>query len=61
MPTELCPWKNKSEKIAEERSWKNTLAEEGIVDGNGEVEDTVDDTAELSKLTGKPERDDLIL
>jgi len=53
--------KNKSEKIAEERSWKNTLAEEGIVDGNGEVEDTVDDTAELSKLTGKPERDDLIL
>jgi len=53
--------KNKSEKMAEEESWKNTLAEEGIVDGNGELEDTVDDTTELSKLTGKPEREDLIL
>ena len=53
--------KKKSEKIAEEESWKNTLAEEGIIDGNGELEDTVDDTTELSKLTGKPEREDLIL
>jgi predicted ribosome quality control (RQC) complex YloA/Tae2 family protein len=53
--------KKKSEKIAEEESWRNTLAEEGIVDGNGEVEDTVDDTSELSKLSGKPEREDLIL
>ena len=53
--------KKKSEKIAEEESWRNTLAEEGIVDGNGEVEDTVDDTTELSKLSGKPEREDLIL
>jgi len=53
--------KKKSEKMAEEESWKNTLAEEGIVDGNGELEDTVDDTAELSKLSGKPEREDLIL
>eukprot|EP00535_Pseudo-nitzschia_heimii_P001273 CAMPEP_0197180028 /NCGR_PEP_ID=MMETSP1423-20130617/4791_1 /TAXON_ID=476441 /ORGANISM="Pseudo-nitzschia heimii, Strain UNC1101" /LENGTH=1275 /DNA_ID=CAMNT_0042630047 /DNA_START=123 /DNA_END=3950 /DNA_ORIENTATION=+ len=53
--------KKKSEKIAEEESWKNTLAEEGIVNGNSEVEDTVDDTTELSKLSGKPEREDLIL
>merc|ERR1711976_275681 len=53
--------KKKSEKIAEEESWRNTLAEEGIIDGNGELEDTVDDTTELSKLSGKPEREDLIL
>lgn len=53
--------KKKSEKIVEEESWRNTLAEEGIVDGNGELEDTVDDTTELSKLSGKPEREDLIL
>jgi len=53
--------KKKSEKIAEEESWKNTLAEEGVLDGNGEVEDTIDDTAELSKLSGKPEKEDLIL
>lgn len=53
--------KNKSEKIAEEESWKNTLAGEGVVDGGGDVEDTVDDTTELSKLSGKPEREDLIL
>ena len=53
--------KKKSEKIAEEESWRNTLAEEGIVGGNGELEDTVDDTTELSKLSGKPENEDLIL
>jgi len=53
--------KKKSDKMAEEESWRNTLAEEGIVDGNGEIEDEVDDTTELSKLTGKPEREDLVL
>eukprot|EP00536_Pseudo-nitzschia_multiseries_P015154 jgi/Psemu1/217046/e_gw1.831.20.1 len=53
--------KNKSEKIAEEESWKKTLAEEGVLDANSEVEDTVDDTTELSKLSGKPEKEDLIL
>ncbi|VEU36224.1 unnamed protein product [Pseudo-nitzschia multistriata] len=53
--------KNKSDRIAEEESWKNTLAEEGILDGNIEVDDTIDDTAELSKLSGKPEKDDLLL
>jgi len=53
--------KNKSEKIAEEESWKKTLADEGVLDGNVELEDTVDDTTELSKLSGKPEKEDLIL
>jgi len=53
--------KNKAEKIAEQESWKNTLAEEGVVDGNNEEEDALDDTAELCKLIGKPLGEDLIL
>jgi hypothetical protein len=36
------------------------LAEEGIVEDESE-EDAVDDTVELSKLTGKPLNEDLIL
>ncbi|KAL3897045.1 MAG: hypothetical protein SGARI_007013 [Bacillariaceae sp.] len=53
--------KTKSEKEAEEQSWKKTLAEEGIMEGGGEDEDEVDDTIELSKLTGKPQSEDLVL
>ena len=53
--------RNKAEKIAEEESWKNKLAEEGIVDEINEGGDVVDDTAELCKLTGKPVNEDLVL
>lgn len=52
--------KTKAEKEAEEKSWKQTLAEEGIVEDDSEI-DAVDDTVELSKLTGKPLNEDLIL
>ncbi|CAJ1942040.1 unnamed protein product [Cylindrotheca closterium] len=52
--------KTKAEKEAESKSWKQTLAEEGIVEDESE-EDVVDDTVELNKLTGKPHPDDLIL
>jgi len=52
--------KTKEEKQHEERKWKETLAEEGIVDSDNE-EDGVDDTAELNKLTGKPHPDDLLI
>jgi predicted ribosome quality control (RQC) complex YloA/Tae2 family protein len=54
--------KTKVEKEKEEQSWKKTLADEGIVDGGYlEDEDAVDDTIELSKLTGKPQSEDLVL
>jgi len=52
--------KTKAEKEAESKSWKQTLAEEGIVEDESE-EDAIDDTVELSKLTGKPHAEDLIL
>lgn len=52
--------KTKAEKEAESHSWKQTLAAEGIVVDESE-EDAIDDTVELSKLTGKPHPDDLIL
>ena len=54
--------KKKSEKVAEQESWKKTLAEEGLVDADlDDTEDTVDDTAELNRLTGKPQKEDLVL
>ena len=52
--------KTKAEKEAENAAWKQALADEGIVDEEVE-DDTIDDTVELSKLTGKPQVDDLIL
>lgn len=52
--------KTKADKDKESLKWKETLDEEGLVDSDGE-EDVVDDTAELSKLTGKPHPDDLLL
>ena len=53
--------KTKAEKESEKESWKNTLAEEGLVDDDAEDDDAVDDTIELGKLTGKPNADDLLL
>ena len=52
--------KTRAEKEAEQESWKQTLAAEGVLDQEID-EDAVDDTQELSKLTGKPHNDDLIL
>lgn len=52
--------KTKAEKEAEQESWKKTLAEEGVLYEDID-EDAVDDTMELSKLTGKPQNEDLIL
>lgn len=58
--TEDSKRKTKAEKNAEAESWKKTLAEEGIVEDE-EEEDALDDTIELSKLTGQPHNDDLLL
>jgi hypothetical protein len=52
--------KTKSEKEAEEDAWKATLAQEGIVDDDMD-QDAIDDTIEISKLTGKPYPEDSIL
>lgn len=54
--------KSKSEKQVEKEAWKEILAEDGIVENDGDEEDlAVDDTAELGKLTGKPTAQDSIL
>lgn len=52
--------KTKAEKESEQENWKQTLAEEGLVDGELE-DDAVDDTVELATLTGTPHPDDLLL
>jgi len=52
--------KTKLEKEAEDVAWKATLAEEGIIDEDLD-QDAIDDTAEISKLTGKPQAEDAIL
>jgi hypothetical protein len=52
--------KTKSEKEAEEDVWKATMAQEGIVDEDMD-QDAIDDTIEISKLTGKPNPEDSIL
>jgi hypothetical protein len=53
--------KTKNERDDESVQWKQALAAEGVaIDGDGD-EDAVDDTVELSKLTGKPQPDDLLL
>jgi len=55
--------KTKAEKESEKEVWRDILAEDGIIEG-GEGEDNdavVDDTAEISKLTGKPLPDDVVL
>jgi predicted ribosome quality control (RQC) complex YloA/Tae2 family protein len=55
--------KTKAEKESEKEVWREILAEDGIIEG-GEGEDNdavVDDTAEISKLTGKPLPEDVVL
>jgi predicted ribosome quality control (RQC) complex YloA/Tae2 family protein len=52
--------KTKLAKEAEDVAWKATLAEEGIVDEDLD-QDAIDDTIEISKLTGKPQAEDSIL
>lgn len=52
--------KTRAEKDTEAEKWKQTMAEEGLVDSDLD-EDAVDDTTELSKLTGKPHSEDLLL
>lgn len=59
-PADGMKRKTKEEKNAETQKWKQTMAEEGIVDTAGD-DDAVDDTIELNKLTGKPHSDDMIL
>lgn len=55
--------KTKAVKEAEKEVWREILAEDGIIEGGeGEGNDTaVDDTFEISKLTGKPLPEDVIL
>lgn len=55
--------KTKAEKKAEKEAWQEILAEDGIVDtdGDDDLAGAVDDSAELSKLTGKPTSEDVIL
>lgn len=54
--------KSKSEKQVEKEAWKEILAEDGIVENDGDEDDrAVDDTAELVRLTGKPMAQDSIL
>jgi predicted ribosome quality control (RQC) complex YloA/Tae2 family protein len=52
--------KTKAEKEKEKEAWKETLAAEGIAEDEGE-DDLVDDTLEISKLTGIPVAEDSLL
>jgi hypothetical protein len=54
--------KTKAEKQAEKEAWQEILAEDGILEHDGDLEGgAVDDSEELNKLTGKPSPDDVIL
>merc|ERR1712127_808809 len=54
--------KTKAEKAAEKEAWREILAEDGIIEDDGDADvGPVDDTAETGKLTGKPMTEDLIL
>ena len=52
--------KSKATKEREESQWKQTMEAEGVIDGDLD-DDAVDDTVELSKLTGKPQAEDSLL
>ena len=52
--------RTKEEKEKEAAKWKDALDDEGILDGDVD-KDAIDDTVEISKLTGKPHVDDLLL
>jgi hypothetical protein len=58
--TTVAKRKGNSDKKVEESSWKKTMADEGIIEGELN-DDAIDDTIELGKLTGKPHPDDLLL
>jgi len=54
--------KTKAEKMAEKEAWREVLAEDGIIEVDGDNDGgPIDDTAEIGKLTGKPLPDDVIL
>ncbi len=53
--------KTKAEKAAEKEAWREILAEDGIIDVDTDVDGPIDDTAEISKFTGKPLPEDVIL
>lgn len=55
--------KTKAEKQAEKEAWQEILAEDGIVDNDGDddLAGAVDDSAELAQLTGKPTSEDIVL
>lgn len=55
--------KTKAEKEAEKEAWREILAEDGIIEQEGASanDGPIDDTAEISKLTGKPVPEDVIL
>jgi len=53
--------KTKAEKAAEKEVWRVILAEDGIIEVDTDADGPVDDTAEISKLTGKPLPEDVIL
>ncbi len=53
--------KTKAEKAAEKEAWREILAEDGIIEVDTEIDGPIDDTAEISKLTGKPLPEDVIL
>jgi NFACT protein C-terminal domain len=52
--------RTKEEKAKEALKWRQAMEEEGLVDSDLD-EDAVDDTAELLKLTAKPQEEDLLL
>lgn len=53
--------KTKNEKNQELSKWKKAVTEEGIPDELDDDDNAVDDTIEISKLTGKPHLEDLLL
>ena len=54
--------KTKSEKDAEKEAWRQILAEDGILDEDAaDVGGEIDDRAEIGKLTGIPQTNDVIL
>jgi hypothetical protein len=58
--SETAKRKTKAQKDEDALKWKQAMAEEGVVE-NDIDEDAIDDTVELSKLTGKPHAEDLLL
>merc|ERR1712038_1991640 len=54
--------KTRAEKEAEKEAWREILAEDGLIEDDGENDGLpVDDTGEMDKLTGKPLSEDVIL